>query len=525
MLMEYGVIAGINSLPIIPLPSNKLNQENSQDYLFSLNDDTTKSNNVHTEEDIQMMLEPILRFLNAMCASSPCYEVLKQCCQFLTHNYHIISYFLHFKSSSIKGLSMIHSIINLICLIVPATCSVQQQQQQQQNNANQSLLASVWETEMGPKGDIYTTELCRLMRIFGSKPIQNWNYVSVSSRTETQRTERDAKLSWWNIIKPTSPYEEKLHETLSDPPECLKNEFFKSSGRLNTNQWSLFDNIKFFLGLNTLERLSSFFRIRCSLCIRTSQNGIRLQSKNNNMNNNMNNNSNTFNNNYNYNDSISNEIGLLAFNITDISYTFQSVASFYLKIFNSLDENYNGGGNNNNNNLNSSSNINNSTHSKWLTESNILSSPFTPSVNVNMNSNNKNDNNYFLNQQIFNNSLNLSQTNEIKKLILYSTESLLCVLYDLLLLYSSEEENERNRGINVNNNGNNLSSDWKGNHLSDIIQCLNITESFQTHSFIRQLSRYIHQMISYDQLQLQQITSNNFNQNYNKKLNSNLFKR
>jgi hypothetical protein len=455
ILLEYGVLNGINSLPVIPLPSNRSHSEEAQEFSIDTADVGRGSMALHTEEDIEVMLEPILRLLNILGASSPCHEVLQQCCVFLLHNHSIVSYFLHLHSPTLRGLRIIYSLVSVMCLIAPATSAVQPSDP---NQATSSLLASIWETEMGPKGDVYTANLCRLARVLGSKPLPSWNYISRSRGTLSHK---DSRLSWWAAVKPSSPYEERLNEDTISLPNCLK-----LNGNVDhPSRWTRFDGLKFIYGLRILERIASFFRMRSSLCV-TNSSGIRRPS------------SQSFRQNQSLFSSLAEEsydvsrgswvndqsavsigdaIGLLAINMEDLTFTFSSLASFYFTIsslFLSKDEE----------------------NSRWLMESNTLSSPFYPVMKKRGGGGDAQASQENLHKASGKNERGqMSEVDqEINRLLLYTSESLLCTLYDLIIASPNEKASWRN----------------------DVAVCLQITEKFPPHSFIRQISRSINGQIN-----------------------------
>lgn len=528
ILLEYGVLLGINSLPIIPLPtstsSNTAATSVEEENLFPLYSTTSgtnsHNNSTYTDEDIQIILEPTLRLLNVLGSTSPCYEILQQCCYFLINNSTIISYYLHLKLPTLKGLSIIYSILNLMCLIAPATTSTTTTTTSATtttvppSTSTSTITVSIWEIEMGPKGDMYTTNLNRLCRIFSSKPLPTWNHFNRMNSSFYLKKEQ--KYSWWTIIKPSTPYEENLNEKIILPPNCIK-----FNGNLDYPiNWTKFDDLKFLLGLKILERISSFFRMRSNLCIMNSH-GIRRGSMYNTSMESATSSivvsipstpnpfpthtagtfpagtpgtSSWMNNNPQSTISIGDAIGLLAINMDDISYSFESIASFYYHISSIFhhphpqqdDNSKNGGGNNN---------------LSWLRESHTLSSPFdsimkkrsiyepnnpyktsgsaTPAATAGATATvppggtAATRNGTTTDHQI----LQINEIDyEINKLLLYTTESLLCTIYDLVILSSSSSSSSSIE-----------SSTWK----NELMNCLQITEKFPSHSFIRQISRYI----------------------------------
>lgn len=448
ILLEYGVLDGINSLPVIPLPSNRAHPDDAKEFSIDTAD-SGRGEMLHTEEDIEVLLEPILRLLNILGASSPCHEVLQQCCVFLIHNHSIVSYFLHLHSPTLRGLRVVYSLVSIMCLIAPSTSSIHPDKTL--TNQTNLMLSSIWETEMGPKGDVYTAYLCRLVRVLGSKPLPSWNYIS---RGRGALSHKDSRISWWAAVKPSSPFEERLHEDTIIPPNCLK---------LNINldhpsHWTRFDGLKFIYGLRIIERIASFFRMRSSLCVMNS-NGIRRSSQSNrqvqplfssivNESFDLSRSSWT-------DPSVGDAIGLLAINIEDISFTFQSIASFYFDIY-SLSLNKD------------------EENSRWLMESNTLSSPLYPVMKHRGNPLPSQENIHKCSAKNERNQMN-EVDQEINRLLLCTSESLLCTLYDLIIIASPNEK-----------------ASW-GN---DIALCLQITEKFPPHSFIRQISRSINRQLN-----------------------------
>jgi hypothetical protein len=455
ILLEYGVLSGINSLPAIPLPSNRSHSEDIQEFSIETADSGGGSMTLHTEEDIEVMLEPILRLLNILGASSPCHEVLQQCCVFLIHNHSIVSYFLHLHSPTLRGLRVVYSLVSVMCLIAPATSSIQPADQNLSSQTS-PLLSSIWETEMGPKGDVYTANLCRLARVLGSKPLPSWNFIS---RGRGALSHKDSRLSWWAAVKPSSPYEERLNEDSISAPNCLK-----LNGNVDhPSRWTRFDGLKFIYGLRILERIASFFRMRSSLCVMSS-NGIRRPSsqssrQTHSLFSSLVDESYDLSRSSWTNDpsvvSIGDAIGLLALNVEDISFTFQSMASFYFDIsslFLSKDEE----------------------NSRWLMESNTLSSPFYPVMKQHRGGvadlPPSQEHHLKSSERIQMNEVD----QEINRLLLYTSESLLCTLYDLIIIASPNEK-----------------ASWR----NEVALCLQVTEKFPPHSFIRQISRSIHSQL------------------------------
>jgi hypothetical protein len=463
ILLEYGVLNGLNCLPVLPLPSSQADP--LQEFSTNLGGGRNNPPPTYTEDDIEVMLEPTLRLLNILGSTSPCHEVLRQCCLFLINNSQIISYYLHLRAPTLRGLRVVFSIVNLMCLIAPSTMAADggvteggrgRGQGQREKSQSAVLYSSIWETEMGPKGDVYTADLCRLARVLGSKPLPNWNYVRRSGGSGGGGGKKDSSSSWWTAIKPSSPYEVQLSEDLIPPPNCLK----LNGGRLGDHptQWTRFDELRLMCGLRVLERIGSFFRMRSNLCVMTSD-GLRHPTTS------------THHQNHSLftpqlNDSyasvgagtessvrswagngmaLGDVIGLSAINMEDLTFTFQSMTSFYVHV--------------------SSSYVNKEEeNSHWLMESNTLSSPFYPMLNKRGGAEQTGE------RTLSSSSLCSDSDQEINKLLLYLSESLLCAIYDLLIIASPDER-----------------VTW----TSDVTACLQITDKFPTHSFIRQISRYI----------------------------------
>jgi hypothetical protein len=468
ILLEYGVLTGLNSLPVIPLPSSSSHDDHLQDFLSS-----TQSS-AYTEDDIEVMLEPTLRLLNVLGSTSPCHEVLQQCCLFLVNNHQIISYYLHLRSLSLRGLRVILSIVSVMCLIAPATSAIQREGREegprggQREEKNPFFYSSIWETEMGPKGDAYTADLCRLGRVLGSKPLPNWNYLNRTGNMSGSNTTQDNRSSWWITIKPSSPYEMQLHEEPIAPPSCLKLHGGGSSHHQSASptqpHWTRFDGMKFIFGLRILERVGSFFRMRANLCIMTSH-GLRLPampssgaslstSRHQNLFTSSHFTDEVFEVSIRSNSTgvapLGDVIGLSAVSMDDLAFTFQSMTSFYLHV--------------------SSSFVNKEEEkSHWVMESNTLSTPFHSSLNKKRGAGGDHDSSHA-------GGVVMTEIDqEINKLLLCLSESLLCAIYDLLIIASPTER-----------------ISWR----NDVTACLQITEKFPPHSFLRQISRYLHQQIN-----------------------------
>jgi hypothetical protein len=94
-----------------------------------------------------------------------------------------------------------------------------------------------------------------------TKLTPSWQYVNKASGINSFNGSRggDTK-SWWDATQPCSPYEQQLKDTLIDPPSCVCGEWVGSVDK-RLEPWSQYDALKFMLGLRTLERISSFFRM------------------------------------------------------------------------------------------------------------------------------------------------------------------------------------------------------------------------------------------------------------------------
>ena len=232
----------------------------------------------------------------------------------------------------------------------------------------------------------------------------------------------------------SSAYEESLRESLVDAPQCLR----QLGG---TTQWTKFDAIQFSLGLHILERIASFFRIRANLWLSCSSlgggdmagsvHGALGATKDD----------------WRHEGTYAGlSAGMLAVDMEDLMYTFQSTASFYLKI--------------------RDPSATDCEENSWLMEPESLSRPAL--------SGSRRGGKVLGLHAGVGVGVGGEGGREGFRLLLHATESLFCAIYNLVAVSSAEER----RG-------------W----VIDITACLHIAETFPPHSFMRQVARCLDEAV------------------------------
>jgi hypothetical protein len=210
-------------------------------------------------------------------------------------------------------------------------------------------------------------------------------------------------------------------------PQCLNEVLSESANyeRLSGSKlksWTQYDAAKFMLGVWIMERICSFFRIRSNIWVRFAVSGIRGAPSGvyaGNM--------------YSHSDNAvnitSDVVGIVAVDTKSISYAFQTLGLFYLKISN---------GNTT------------TTNRTWLTSPHPLAQSYG----------NTND------------SHDLSKDIDvtIQGDVLRSVESLVCTLHDISLLLSQSEL-----------------ANWR----QDLNYCEEVAELYPSHSFVKQTAKSI----------------------------------
>lgn len=237
----------------------------------------------------------------------------------------------------------------------------------------------------------------------------------------------DERTSWWAAISPSSPYEEQLKEWYIDPPPCLR--LLRDS--IESEQWSRFDAAQFTLGLQILDRVSSFFRIRSDMWPKGSWGASSREAS----------------------DAAGRDVaGMSAVDIEDLMYTFQSCACFYLRVC--------------------EPSAKSTEQNAWLTDADALSAPtFGSSVSLQDRrgglevSADGRDSGF--------KSSSSEVDREVRRLLLHSAESLFCAAYDFLASVSPAER-----------------AAW----ATQITACLQVSDAFPPHSFIRQIARCLEEV-------------------------------
>lgn len=177
ILVDFGVLECINSLPPVQVPSSR--GSSGQEETFSISTayaGSRRRSGVEpdvpiTAVEAEVTLTPLLRLLRSIAAASSSVLVLKHCAQFMVRNRPVVSYFLRLYSPTLKGLRVVHSIVSIMCMIAPI--SVPQHHSEEKSEPARSSQSgvtpmSLWELEMGPDGDSFTSDLCRLGRVLGT---------------------------------------------------------------------------------------------------------------------------------------------------------------------------------------------------------------------------------------------------------------------------------------------------------------------------------------------------------------------
>jgi len=396
LLYDLGVIQFINTWPTIPVPSTQVIGKRDSHGVQSSNSGYLNGRSRHSHHEIPVseqetvtLLAPFLRLMRAMAASSPSEDILRQCAEFLVHNHQVVSYFLRLQFSTLGGLRLTLAIVSLMCTIASAGTALSERMEGHIGRASSersiSAVHSLWEVCMGPKGDSYTAELCNMAKIIGANPLPAWR-----RNTYGMHKWQGAEDSWWNFVVPNSPSEHEMKGTVVELPSSIKRGW--GGGYRNNSEsqiWSQFDAIKFTLGLNILERVSSFLRIRSNLdvvCGISSSRDVHGHSQRGRGNLQL--------------------CGILAVDVKDLCESFQSVASFYLSVYKSGSAGTN--------------------ESSWLTEPSAIANSYSSRM--------------LHSDDDSNSSCSLSEADkEIRRLLLHSVESLMCSVYDIIAMSSSAE--------------------------------------------------------------------------------------
>ena len=178
MLLDLGLLESINNLPLLQVPSVRAAGRHESFSIATADAGHRRRTPVRptpsSQSDVEVSLIPLLRLLRAMASTSPSVLVLKQCALFMARNHATVSFFLQLHSPSIRGLRLVHAIVSLFCMIAPATVPQLQSSTEtkyeplQTRHSLGGQLASLWEVEMGPRGDAYISDMCKLGRVIGT---------------------------------------------------------------------------------------------------------------------------------------------------------------------------------------------------------------------------------------------------------------------------------------------------------------------------------------------------------------------
>lgn len=471
ILVDMGVLDCVNNLPPLQVPSVKHSDDySSHGTPFSIATADAgeggksrhlshlASNHPSTVTEVEIAITPLLRLLRAVASSSPSVLVLKQCALFMVRNHPVISFFLRLNRPSLKSLRIVHAIVGIMCVIAPASIPQQQFSETKFEPAYSThsgrgvTSASLWEVEMGPKGDAFTADLCRLCRVLGAKPTRNWHYSSATASDPSlhYRNGSSSGTSWWAAVIPTSPFEEQLKECFLESPRCLST---LGGGNLETQQWSRFESLQLTLGLQILERIASFFRIRSNLWVSASSAAVGGRS----LRSTMVSDSGRFDGHaWSEQDIVagSDVTGMLAVDLEDLMYTFQSMANFYLRICDPSSRERE--------------------QNEWLTDPHAVTSASFSSKTFGRASANHSIAAPGTSQST-SPPVSSAVDRELRRIVLHTVESLFSAVYDVLAASAPSERIAR---------------------IADTTACLQVGEAFPPHSFVRQVARCLEEVAS-----------------------------
>lgn len=293
---------------------------------------------------------------------------------------------------------------------------------------------------MGSKGDILTGELSKLLAALGASPLPA-DMCPLPTSGSGSSASYNRTSSWWTVVNPCTETEIDSQKCMLDTPACLRTLASSRSLTSSVSQWTMFDFKKFQLALKVIERSSSFFRIRCNQWVKLGA-SIATNSEQRSV----------F-------DSLSGDVsasydelglGLLNFDLSMISFTFQSLGNLYLQLSHEQEQN--------------------DKHNKAWLKSHLV---FGDIENTSSESDTEFQN---------------SQDQVIRSQLLHSVESLLCAIFDISKTCAASFKSNYYRH---HENGTTSVADHYYEVQAELQNCVKITNRFPPHSFVHQIGRYL----------------------------------
>ena len=287
ILLDLGLFSALNTLPLIPIPTHASNipaakqrtglpladmihrvEEETKDPFcidnldFLLNRKKVSTTSVSSspqwlsDENIDVMLSLLLQLFRSALSNSSCPDILEQAAMFLTRNHTLVAHYLRLQSPTLAGLEICHAIVSLFCMVGSGPPV--------RSSSNSTISLPSWESYMGGRGDMLTSELSKLLTALGASPLPADMCPLPMSGAGTSSRQSQRSSSWWTVVNPCSGMETDMNKTLVDTPLCLRGLASSRSLTSSVSKWSSFDHSKFSLGLKIIERSTSFFRIRCN---------------------------------------------------------------------------------------------------------------------------------------------------------------------------------------------------------------------------------------------------------------------
>jgi len=178
-------------------------------------------------EAIENKFMPVLNLLRAIAASHPTSDrILSTCARFLSSNNLIITSIMQFTLKSIRGMQILNTIVITSCMI--AAC-----QAPSKKRRAYEISESLWDSEYGGRSDVYTIDLCNLIKMIGLD-----DPTVIENRIIAYQSN-----CWWNQITPITHQERMMY-------------------RYHEQK---FNDQKRHVGITFLKYASSFLRIRANM--------------------------------------------------------------------------------------------------------------------------------------------------------------------------------------------------------------------------------------------------------------------
>lgn len=205
-----------------------------------------------SEDLIDDLLTPVLRVFRAMLSVSPlCIPLLEGCANYFHRNADVVKHLLSLKIKSLKGLSMIKSLVGILSII----------------SAYKGPKGADTSSNMPPRipiADYFITELTNLLKRIGLSPIpglhqtDNWIHSIGGNHA-----------IWWTAVQPSSEFDWVLVARPATSPLSLnvatnavrqKISDENATGLGLNRTWSIYDSAKLQLGHQILQSTASIMR-------------------------------------------------------------------------------------------------------------------------------------------------------------------------------------------------------------------------------------------------------------------------